>query len=469
MSESRNALDRDLGSQKMGKLSLKYITPNVITMFINAAWIFIEGIAVGNGIGASGLAALSIAMPVLYLHRAVYFLVGVGGSTLQSISQGKGDYKTAKEYLVQSIVMSWLLSIVLVIFYSLFLDNILMAFGATQGALLNASRTCSIAVLIGFAPAVWGHAIYFNMRADGEPNKASIAMSLGFILAAILDVTTIYVLKLGTMGPGIACVIGETIPGIYFMWYFMKKSSLKLTWKDLLKVDFKKMWRIAQTGFASAGVQITGMIALIIMNKLFMQYYGEYGVSAYGAMMGYIMNFIVLVSMGVAQGIQPIASYNFGAQKPDRVKAIYGIGLKVGLFVGLAGMAVMYLVPEGLANLFISDSAEAKAQLLVGLKYFGMTAPMATITIVVSAYFQALNRNIPANITSLGRTFLFLVPAVFILPKVMGPIGVWAATPVAEIITVVIALWLTAREFRRLGKPSLNNMSSTSVTENGAL
>lgn len=460
MAGPMGTLDKELGSQSMGKLSLKYITPNLVAMFIYAGWIFIEGVVVGNGVGAVGLAALTIAMPVLYLHRAAIYLIGVGSSTLQSISQGKGDNKTAKEYIVQSMVLSFILSIIMVILYAIFLDPLLIAFGATEGELMTEGARYSIAVLIGFAPSVWGYALYFNMRADGEPNKASIAMSAGFILATILDFVTVYALGLGIVGTAIACILGETLPGVYFLWYFMKKSDLKLTWNEIWKVDFKKMWKITQTGFASFGVQMTGMIAIIVMNKLFMQYYGEYGVSAYGAMMVYIMNYVVMLAMGVAQGIQPIISYNFGAQKHDRVKSIFGIGLKIGVLVGLIGLAIIYLVPEPLANLFITDSPEAKAYLLTGMKYFGITAPMVGITLVVSAYFQALNRNIPANITSLGRTFIFLLPVVFILPNIMGPEGVWAATPVAETITVVIALFLTVREYKRLGNPSINKVNA---------
>lgn len=443
-------LDQELGTEKIGRLVFRYTTPAIIAMFIYAGWILVEGIIVGRGVGAEGLAAITLAMPILYLHRAAIYLIGVGGATLMSINLGRGDKQEAKEYLVQTMIYSWTLSIVMVVIYWIFLNPILLAFGATPGMLMTEAAKYSIIILIGFAPSVWGYSLYFNVRADGQPKMAMWVLSGGFILAAILDYITVFYLNMGISGTAWAVVFGETLPGVYFLWYFMKKSEIGLTWKDLFKIDMFKTWRITQVGFASFGVQMTGMIVIIVMNKMFMQYYGEGGISAYGVLMVYIMNYFVMIASGVGQGIQPVVSYNFGAKKFDRVKSSLFIGLKISLIIGVIGIVLLYLMPNQLMGLFITNNQEVAQIVLTGMKYYGITVPMLSITLVMSAYFQGLDKNISANLTSLGRSFIFLLPAVYILPKFMGSQGLWAATTLAETITVVIALILLLKEVKKL-------------------
>lgn len=447
-----DALDSSkvLGTEKIGKLLFKFSLPAIIGMMVNALYGIVDGIFIGQYVGSLGLAGVSIANPIMIVAIAFTMLVSFGATSLISIRLGEGEKDDAEKILGNATTLLVIVPIVLFIIVQLFLDNILMLFGASANVLPYA-RTYMSVVSYGFLFQSIGFGMTNFIRSEGNPKIAMLTMSVGAVINIILDAIFIIVLGMGIKGGALATVIAELVPAIWVLgYYFSGKSVLKIK-RENLRLKKDKVRYILTLGFAQFSIQIANSVVAIVANNTLLKYGGDIGISAFRIINNTSLIFLMPI-FGINQGMQPIIGYNFGAKKYDRVKKTLFLAILSSTAIALIGFLTTRLIPEQLAMLFNKDDQALIDMTAEGIKLFFIALPIIGFQIVSSNYFQAIGKPKQSIILGLLRQVIILIPAILILPMFLGLKGVWISAPASDVLSSILTSVFLVMNIKELNK-----------------
>ena len=452
MTNTNDNLDTSkvLGTESIGRLLFKFSLPAIIGMLVNALYGIVDGIFIGQYVGSLGLAGVSIANPMMVVALAFIMLISFGATSLISIKLGEDRKDEAEAILGNATSLLVIVPIILFIIIQLFLDDILILFGASANVLPYA-RTYMSVVSYGFLFQSIGFGMTNFIRSEGNPKIAMLTMSAGAAINIVLDAVFIIKFDMGIRGGALATVIAELVPAIWVLAYFMGGKSLLKIKKENLKLKSKVVKRIIALGFAQFSIQIANSIVAIVANNTLVKYGGDIGISAFRIINNTAMIFLMPI-FGLNQGMQPIIGYNFGAQKFDRVRKT--LFMAIGAATGLAviGFIATRVFPHQLAMLFNKDDKALIDMTAEGMKLFFMALPIIGYQIVSSNYFQAIGKPRQSVILGLLRQVIILIPAIIILPTFLGLKGVWIASPVSDILSAILTSFFLVSNIKELNR-----------------
>lgn len=423
---------------KANGLFWKYVSLNIMSMIGLSCFIFADTLCVANGVGANGLAALNIAIPVYSLINGLGLLIGMGGGTQFSVFHGMGQKENAQLVFVQAVKLAAVFGVLFFIIGLAGTEVISGALGADEE--LMPFIVPYMKTIILFAPAfLLNNVLVCFVRNDGNPQLAMAAMLTGSFSNIVLDCVFVFVFGWGMFGAAIATGIAPLLSMMVTSIHVIKKKNTFLWIRK--KAQRKIYQKIFTLGFTSFIMELSNGIVMIFFNFSILSITGNLGVAAYGVIANLAI-IVVSIFNGIAQGVQPLVSSSYGQGK---LKDISSIGKKsVILAIGMGG--VFYLIsrlcPLQIISLF-DHSGDPKFQeiALEGLKIYFLAFPLMGINVVISAICSAMDKAAPSFLIVLMRGLFLVILLVMILPRIWGMVGVWVVVPAAELITVMVSLY----------------------------
>ena len=429
-----------LGTEPIGKLLRQQSIPASIGILVMSIYMIVDTIFVGRYVGALGIGAITIVLPITFLISSVGMAIGVGGGSVISRALGADREEHALHTFSNQIGMTFALALFFVLLGFQFMDEILILFGA-KGDLLAPSRDYFGIILLGVPFLAWAMMSNNVIRAEGAPRMAMLVLLIPAVVNIILDPIFIIVLDWGLEGAAWATTISYIASALYSaVFFFSSKSELHPRFKYLIP-KWSIVKEIASIGFVTLARQGAISLLAIVINNTLVGYGGEMAVSVYGVV-NRVMLFANFPVLGITQGFVPIVGYNFGAEKWGRVRksvrlAIRGAtGIAIIIFLG-----IMIFAPQ-LVRLFTTDPELIEDAVPAMRWIFGAT-PLIAINLIGSGYFQAIGKVYPALFLTLSKQGFFLIPLVLLFPLIFGLNGVWYAFPVADLgAALVTYIWL---------------------------
>lgn len=445
----KNQATLELGTKPVGRLLLQYAMPAIIAMTAASLYNMVDSIFIGQGVGPLAISGLALTFPFMNLGAAFGAAVGVGASTCISVKLGQRDYKTAQQILGNTVTLNFIVGVVFSALSLLFLDDILYFFGASEQTIPYA-RDYMVVILLG---NVFSH-MYFGMnavlRAAGKPRQAMYATMFTVVMNTILDPIFIYPLGLGIRGAAIATILSQMMALTWQMRLFTDKSQLLHLRRGIYRLHSVIVRNIIAIGMSPFLMNVCACVVVVFINKGLLEYGGDLAVGAYGIANRVAFVFVMVV-MGINQGMQPIAGYNYGAQHTDRLLRVLKLAMIAATCVTCAGFLVGELCPRLCARLFTTDPVliELAAR---GIMIIMFTYPIDGYQMVVTNFFQSIGKAKISIFLSLSRQMLFLLPMLFILPLRFGVDGVWYSMPVSDVIAAVVTLVIMLKYMKKFKK-----------------
>lgn len=439
----------ELGTKPVGKLLVQYAMPAIVAMTASSLYHVIDSIFIGQGVGPLAISGLALTFPFMNLTAAFGAAVGVGASTCISVKLGQKDYSTAQKILGNTVVLNLIIGISLSIICIAFLDPILFFFGASENTLPYA-RDYMLIILLG---NVFSH-MFFGMnailRTAGKPRHAMYATIFTVVMNIILAPLFIYTFDMGIAGAAYATILSQVMALVWQMKLLTDKRELLHIRGGTFGLEKGIVQNILGIGMSPFAMNVCACVVVIFVNKGLQEYGGDLSLGAYG--IANRMAFIfVMITMGINQGMQPIAGYNFGAQRMDRLMQVLKYSIIAATVVTTTGFLVAELVPTLCARLFTSDAT------LIGMsasaiRIIMVTFPIVGFQMVITNFFQSIGKAKISMFLSLSRQMLFLLPLLITLPLWFGVDGIWWAMPISDTIAALVTLVLMAtymKKFRR--------------------
>ena len=436
---------KELETKDIKKLLWIYAMPSVVSQIIASVYNICDRVFLGQCVGALAIAGLAITMPIMNIIHAFGSLVGAGSSARMSIVLGKKDVNWAEKILGNSMILTFILGAIFVTGSYVFMDRILTMFGASADTIAYAREYMDIVL-----PGMFMTTVTFNLtgliRATGYPTKSMWILVGGAILNIILDALLIYGLDWGIAGAAWATTISMTCSGIVAVLHFVQPKSFirfrRHSWKPKGYI-FRNILMIGMSPFLM-NVAASGVVALL--NRQLIHFGGDLAVGAYG-IINTFASFAVLLILGVCQGMQPIAGYNYGAGHPHRLKSVYILTMKVNVAIGMVSAILALSIPHILLRAFTTE--EELIQIAIpAMRFILVMFALVGFTITNSTFFQSIDKPWIAIVTSLSRQVLFLAPMIYLVPTIFvdmgyqGLTGVWASMTVSDVLGALLAFFL---------------------------
>lgn len=452
MEQSKTNQFNVLAEKPVGSLLMQYAIPAIVAMAASSVYNIIDGIFIGQGVGAEAIMGLALTGPLMSLTAAFGAMVGVGAATLMSVKLGQKDYGTAQKILGNVVIMNLTLGIVLGMLLLVFINPILRFFGASDVTLPYARNFMSI-ILVGNVVTHMYLGLNALLRSTNRPQKAMCATIGTVVLNCILAPIFIFVLGWGIRGAATATIMAQMIMLTWQLRLFSNKDELIHLNRSIIKLDVKIVKESLLVGLPQFLINLCACLVAAMMTRSLTTYGGDMAVGAFGICNRFIL-FIVMVVIGLNQGMQPIAGYNFGARRYDRVLGVLNKALIFGSIITLTGFVVGVFFPTPFVSVFAKDSPQLIKLSAHALSCMVMMFPIVGIQIVSTAFFQSIGYAPKSIFLSLTRQLIFLVPAIFILPHLYAaPLeGLWHAAPVADGLASVLAITLLVLQVKKFKK-----------------
>lgn len=432
---------KELGTEPIGKLLMQYAIPAVISMLAASIYNIVDRAFLGQGVGPLAIAGLAVTFPIMNLSASFGAMIGAGGSTLLSIKLGQRDYETAERVLGNIVSLNVVIGAIFALLAIIFIDPILLFFGASNNT-IDYAREYMLIILYGNIICHLNHGLVSVQRVTGHPNKAMIATLMGVCINVALDWLLIIVFKWGIAGAAIATVISQTISTIYITVALCNKKDMIRLHKGIYEMKRRIVKNIFAIGISPFCMQLCMCLVVILINRGLLHHGGDLAIGAYGIVNGITFTFIMIV-MGINQGMQPIAGYNYGAKQYDRVVRVLKYSILYATIVMCCSFILCEFFPEITIEIF-TDDPELTALAVEGMKIIVLMTPLVGFQIVTGNFFQSIGMAKKSIFLSLCRQLIFLIPMLLILPNFMGTKGVWASITIADgvsVITAGVMLW----------------------------
>lgn len=436
---------RELETKPIGALLLQYALPAVITQVVASIYNIVDRVFLGQYVGALAIAGLAITLPIMNIIHALGSLVGVGASSRMSIVLGRKDVRWAEKILGNSMLLTFIFGFLFVTGGYLFMDRILQMFGASLDTIGFAREYMQIVL-----PGMFFTTMTFNLtgliRASGYPTKSMWIMAGGAVLNIFLDALFISAFGWGIAGAAWATTISMFSTAVVAVLHFVNPKSFirfkRHAWAPKLYI-FRNVLLIGMSPFL---MNFAASFVVALLNRQLIRYGGDLAVGAYGIVNTYA-TFLVMFILGICQGMQPIAGYNYGAGHNHRLKHVYMLTMRVSVIVGTLGAVLAMAMPRIILRAF-TDSDPLLDIGVPALRYLNVMMPLIAFTITNSQFFQSIDKPWIAIVTSLSRQVLFLIPLMFIIPAVMvqyghdGLTGLWQTCTLCDTLGAALAALL---------------------------
>ncbi len=447
MAKSNSPLD--LGVKPIGNLLRQYAIPAIVAMTASSLYNMVDSIFIGHGVGPLAISGLALTFPFMNLSAAFGAMVGVGASTLISVRLGQKDYKTAQYIFGNAVSLNIILGILFSVIALVFLEPILYFFGASDATLPYAKEYMYI-ILIGNIITHAYLGLNAILRSVGHPRMAMNATIATVISNAILDPIFIFGLDMGIQGAAIATILAQFLSLLWQLSVFNKPKELVHFQKGIYHLSKKIVKETLGIGLSPFLMNSCACIVVILINRGLGTYGGDLAIGAYGIANRIAFLFIMVV-MGLNQGMQPIAGYNYGAQNYDRVLKVLRYTLIGGTTVTTCGFLIGEFFPELCVRMFTSDP-DLISRSVDGMRLMLMVFPFVGAQMVTTNFFQSIGQAHKSIFLSLTRQLLFLIPLLIILPPLWGVKGVWLAMPISDAISCVVAGTLLTVQYKKFKK-----------------
>jgi len=435
-----------LGTQSIPKLLIQQAVPASIGILVMSLNILIDTIFVGQWIGSNAIAAINVVLPVSFFIAALGMSIGVGGASIISRALGEQDHAKAEKTFANQITLTFILTVFVVIFGLLFVDNIIPIFGG-KGSLFSLAKTYYVIVMYGVPILAFCMMANNTIRAEGKPKNAMYAMLLPSVSNLVLDYVFIRVFDWGMMGAAWATTLSYGVCASYIVYFFNSKKSVLRPKLDAFILESSLVKEISSLGSVTLARQAMVSITVLLVNNILFSFGGESTIAVY-AILSRMLMFATFPIFGITQGFLPIAGFNYGAKNWGRVRQV--INISIGYASGLATLVLLLIMffADQIPTLFSKDLA-VNSQTPAALKYVFAALPIVGIQLIGSAYFQAIGKALPALLLTLSRQGLIFIPLLFILSHYYGVQGVWLAFPISDVISTIMTAYFLNRAVRK--------------------
>ena len=443
--------ENPLGSEPVSSLLRRFAIPSVIAMLVSALYNMVDQLFIGHSIGVLGNAATNVAFPLSMVCTSIGLLCGIGGAANFNLCMGRREPEHAKSYVGSAISMLAILGVILCVAVQLFLRPMMLLFGATPDV-IDYACTYTRITSIGFPFLIVTIGGSNLIRVDGSPKFSMLCNLVGAIVNTILDPLFIFVFHMGMAGAALATITGQILSFALVVFYLRGFKTLPLSLSDL-KPNMACWARIAALGATPAFNQVAMMVVQIVMNNT-LTHYGSnsvYGSDIPLACAGIIskvnMLFFSFV-IGISQGLQPIVSFNFGAQKYDRVKDAYKKAVFAATAISIVAFLCFQFFPRQIIGIFGSGSKEYLHFAERYFRIFLFFTFLNGIQPVSSNFFTSIGAPKKGIFLSLTRQIIFLLPLLLIFPYFFGIDGVMYTAPIADLAAASVSIVMVVREFK---------------------
>ena len=444
-----------LGYKPVGKLLKSLAIPAIIANLVNALYNVVDQIFIGQGIGYLGNAATNIAFPITTMCLAIGLTLGIGGASNFNLELGKGYPEKSKHTAGTAASTLIIIGIILCITVRIFLEPLMIGFGATDKILEYSIEYTGI-TSYGIPFLLFSIGVNPLVRADGNAKYSMIAIVIGAILNTILDPLFMFVYNWGIAGAAWATVISQIVSATLLLIYFPRFKSVKFSLNDFIP-QLHYLKRIISLGFASFIYQFSNMIVLVTTNNL-LKIYGKnsiYGsdipIAVFGIVMKINVIFIAIV-LGLVQGAQPIFGFNYGAKNFHRVRETMRLLLKVTFSIATILFIIFQVFPKQIISLFGEGDKLYFEFATKYMRIFLVFISLNSIQISIATFFPSIGKAIKGAIVSLTKQLIVLFPLLLTLPKFFGVEGVIYATPLTDLIAFIVAIIFLINEFKHMPK-----------------
>lgn len=444
-----------LGVQPVNRLLSQFAIPSIISMLVGSLYNIVDQFFIGQRVGELGNAATNIAFPLSTSCLALALLIGIGGSSAFNLAMGSGHEKRAVNIMGNAVVLLAGSGLVLSIITLLFLKPLLLFFGSPKSVLPCAMEYTKITAF-GFPFLLLSTGGGHLIRADGRPRITMLCNLVGAVLNTILDALFVFGLNLGMSGAALATIIGQIVSGALAIGYLMHGKTVTIR-RENLRIKWENVTRIASLGMAPCSNQVAMMVVQIIMNQSLKHYgshsiYGEnIPIACAGIITKVNMIFMSFV-IGLSQGLQPIASFNYGAGKKGRVKEAYIKAISIGAVLAVIAFLMFQFFPRQIISIF-GDGSELYYQFAI--RYFHVFLFFTFVNFmqpITSNFFTAIGKPKVGSFLALTRQILFLLPLILLFPLFLGIDGIMYAGPVADCLAAVVCFIMVYRELRNFNQ-----------------
>jgi putative MATE family efflux protein len=434
-----------LGTEKIGVLLMNYAIPAIIAMTASSLYNITDSIFIGHGVGPLALSGLAITFPVMNLAAAFGSLVGVGASTVLSIRMGQKDYETANNILGNVFVMNLIMGIGFSVATLPFLDPLLLFFGASAETLPYAHDFMTV-ILAGNVVTHMYLGLNALLRSAGSPQRAMMATVFTVLINVVLNPLFIFVFGWGIRGSAFATIISQVVILCWQMHLFNNRQFF-IHWKrGIYRLGKRIVLDSLSIGLAPFLMNAASCLIVIIINRQLLRHGSDYAVGAYGIVNRVAFLFVMIV-IGLNQGMQPIAGYNYGAMLHGRVVEVLKKSIFFATLIMIVGFGIVELFPHAVASVFTTEKQLVDIA-VPGLRWVFAVYPLVGFQMVCSAFFQSIGKAHKSIILAMTRQLLFLVPILLILPNYLGTTGIWASMTIADVISVLLAASLLYNELK---------------------
>lgn len=453
--KNQTAGENPLGVAPVGTLLRKFAIPSIIAMLVGALYNIVDQFFIGQKIGELGNAATNVAFPLTTSCTAIALLLGIGAASAFNLTMGRGEKEKALYYIGNSVTLLFGFGLVLCLITELFLEPLLVFFGSPDEVLGYAKEYVRI-VAIGFPFLITTTGGAHLIRADGSPSYSMLCNLTGAVINVFLDALFIFGLEMGMAGAALATIIGQIISAGMVFRYMRRYKAGPLERRHLLP-NRSYFGYSMSLGLAQCFNQLAMMVVQIVMNNSLTYYgaasiYGESIPLASAGIINKVSAMFFAFCIGISQGMQPIASFNYGAKKYDRVKKAVKLSLCSGLIICTTAFLMFQIFPRQIIGLFGKGSelyfafAERYFRIYLFFTFINNIQPLS------SNFFSAIGKPTKGAFLSLTRQIIFLLPLLIIFPLFLGIDGIMYAGPIADLMAALISATMLFREIKQMGK-----------------
>ncbi len=447
--KSGKKVPTELGTEKVGRLLVQYAIPAIIAQTAASLYNIIDSIFIGHipDVGVMAIAGLAVTFPFMNLSAAFGAMVGIGGATQLSVRLGQKDYSSARDILGNLVTLNIIVGILFATISFIFLDRILIFFGASEATLPYARDFMTI-ILLGNVVTHLYFGINAALRASGHPKQAMQATIITVCMNIVLAPIFIFLLGWGIKGAALATVLAQCTTLMWQIKLLSNPNELLHLQRGIYKLKSNIVKGILGIGMSPFFINSAACIVVIIINRGLYEYSsdGDLSIGAYG--IANRMQFIfVMVVLGLTQGMQPIVGYNYGAKRYDRVRSTLMLTIFWATAVTTLGFIICEFMPETVARAFTEDKALIEKSKWA-MKVMSTFMPIIGFQLVTTNFFQSIGKVKKSIFLSLTRQVLLLIPLLIFLPRIIGEEGVWYSMPVSDFIAAVMTLIMLIIQFK---------------------
>ena len=442
-----------LGTEHIRRLLVQYAVPAIIAMTAASLYNMVDSIFIGHGVGPLAISGLALTFPLMNLAAAFGSLVGVGAATLISMRLGQRDYATAQHVLGNVVVLNLIIGVAFGAAALVFLDPILYFFGASD-ATIGYARDYMTIILLGNVVTHMYLGLNAVLRASGHPRKSMYATINTVLINTVLDPLFIYGFGWGIRGAAVATVAAQVISLAWQFRILSDRRELLHFRRGIYRLQGKIVRNVLAIGMSPFLMNLAACFIVILINKGLKQYGGDLMIGAYG-IVNRLAFFFVMIVMGLNQGMQPIAGYNFGARQYDRVLRVLKLTSIGATCVTTVGFLIGELVPRTAVSAFTNDPELIRLS-VEGMRITFAFFPIIGFQMVATNFFMSIGMAGKAIFLSLSRKLLFLLPGLLVLPRIFdactewnGSWGVWCAMPLSDLLASVVTVFMLTYQLRR--------------------